>query len=200
MTDTIDPSTIARLRELLDAATSGGRGWRAVMRGDEWRIRAPHPAASSCEPSLDCENNVKAIVEVFNAIHPLIDQLAAWAAEIEGIKRDRDNIRYALEDYGKHINRAQSILSPRGLGKNYLHAALDQLEEAEASVAELERELAEARKPTVSAVTAYDAGQRDAEIRIKELEELLEDALRDGFDVFVMKRARAVLSKREGGR
>lgn len=87
MSDLITPDEIARLRELLDAATSGGRGWRAVMRGDEWRIRAPHPAASSCEPSLDCENNVKAIVEVFNAIHPLIDQLAAQAAEIERLNK-----------------------------------------------------------------------------------------------------------------
>lgn len=69
-----------------------------------------------------------------------------------------------------------------------------------ARVAELERELAEARKPTAAAVTAYDAGQRDAEAHIRELEELLEDALRDGFDVFVMKRVRAALAKREGGR
>lgn len=68
----------------------------------------------------------------------------AQAEEIEHLKRDLDNIRYVLEDYGKHTNRAQSTLSPSGLGKNYLHAALDQLDKTKASVAELEGRFREA--------------------------------------------------------
>lgn len=191
MTDPITPATIVRLRELLDAATSGGRGWRAVMRGDEWRIRAPHPAASSCEPSLDCENNVKAIVEVFNAIHQLLDQLDAQAAEIERVR----------EELSESEKRETAIVVIGAiLGSDWFCEQADGAERPSWSDA-------------LDIVRKLKGERNAAQARVAELKGLLRE-IRDSYhdnraggwpgagDVFAdaICRIDAALSKREGGR
>jgi hypothetical protein len=88
---------VGQLRELTSKATSSGNGWKAEPCGNnEWRIKAPHPFANACCPDLSCENNIRAIVAVFNALPTLLAIAEAAQAVQDGQDmRDEDETEWA---------------------------------------------------------------------------------------------------------